>query len=170
MVVENLKQPLLRRSFYLVRSHADVLTVRSFLSHCVIIMPPPSKRVLRLRAAASSRWSSGITPMPDGESKESSDDDIYIIESDIEIDDDAVSKAEAFALKWKAGAKPKHPAVYQKNSRTTKWRKSELQARREASVSDCRRITDFFSKIQQPDNNEILELEVSSQDTTSSDE
>ena len=106
MVVENLKQPLLRCSFYLVRSHADVLTVRSFLSHCIIIMPPPSKRVLQLRAAAPSRWSSGITPMPDGESKESSDDDIYIIESDIEIDDDAVSKAEAFALKWKLERNP----------------------------------------------------------------
>ena len=84
--------------------------------------------------------------MPDGESKEPSDDDIYIIESDIEIDDDAVSKAEAFALKWKAGAKPKQPAFYYKNSRATKWRKSELQARREASVSDCRRITNFLRR------------------------
>ena len=59
--------------------------------------------------------------MPDGHPSESSDDDLYIIESEIEIDDDAVSNAEAIALKWKAGAKPKRPAVYQKDSRTTKW-------------------------------------------------
>lgn len=95
--------------------------------------------------------------MPDGHSCESSDDDLYYNGSDIEIDDDAVSNAEILALKWKAGAKPKRPAVYQKDSRTTKWRKSKLKAQREASVSDCRRITDFIPKTQQPDDIEIDE-------------
>ena len=133
-------------------------------------MPPPRKRVLQLRAAASLRWSSAPTPTPGGHSSESSDDDFYVIESDIEIDDDAVSKAEALVLKWKAGAKPKRPAVYQNDSRTTKWRRSKLQAQREASVSEYRRITDFIPKTQQPDDIEIVSLEANDQDSTSSDE
>lgn len=105
--------------------------------------------------------------MPDGHPSESSDDDLYIIESEIEIDDDAVSNAEAIALKWKAGAKPKRPAVYQKDSRTTKWRRSKQQAQRVASASDCRRITDFIPKTQQHGNVEIVSLEVNSQEMSS---
>ena len=105
--------------------------------------------------------------MPDGHPSESSDDDLYIIESEIEIDDDAVSNAEAIALKWKAGAKPKRPAVYQKDSRTTKWRKSKQQAQRVASASDCRRITDFIPKTQQHVDVETVSLEVNSQEMSS---
>jgi hypothetical protein len=105
--------------------------------------------------------------MPDGHPSESSDDDLYIIESEIENDDDAVSNAEAIALKWKAGAKPKRPAVYQKDSRTTKWRRSKQQAQRVASASDCRRITDFIPKTQQHGNVEIVSLEVNSQEMSS---
>ena len=76
----------------------------------------------------------------------SSDDDVYVIESDIDLDDDVLEVAEDVVLKWQAGAKPKRPAVYQKDSRTTKWRKSKMIAERTASVANCRRITDFLPK------------------------
>ena len=76
----------------------------------------------------------------------SSDDDVYVIESDIDLDDDVLEVAEDVVLKWKAGAKPKRPAVYQKDSRTTKWRKSKMIAERTASVANCRRVTDFLPK------------------------
>ena len=51
-----------------------------------------------------------------------------------------------------------------------KWRRSKLQAQREASVSEYRRITDFIPKTQQPDDIEIVSLEANNQDSTSSDE
>jgi hypothetical protein len=50
----------------------------------------------------------------------SSDDDIYPIESDLEIEDEAVNRVKNLILKWKDGIKPKRPIAYTKDSRTTK--------------------------------------------------
>ena len=121
-------------------------------------MPPPKKRVMRLRAACLKRWSApasqNASPVaPSGEflPADSSDDDVYVYESDIEVADDAVDSAETIVLKWKEGAKPNRSAVYQKDSRTTKWRRSKERAQRVASVAGCRRITDFLPKILKSD-------------------
>ena len=118
-------------------------------------MPPPSKCVLRLRAAGATRWSlhtnSKISNYkqliePSESISISSDDDIYPIESDSEIDDEAVNRAKNLILKWKDGAKPKRPAAYTKDSRTTKWRKMKQQAKRAASAANCHLITHFLFK------------------------
>ena len=122
-------------------------------------MPRPKKSVLRARVAILTRWSATTPANADtathDESEQpqtSSDDDVYVIESEIDLNDDALELAEDVVLKWKAGAKPKRPAVYQKDSRTTKWRRSKMIAERTASVSNCRRITDFLPKAQELDN------------------
>jgi hypothetical protein len=122
-------------------------------------MPRPKNSVLRARAAISKRWS-GTAPANEdtaaredsGQSPTSSDNDIYVFDSEIDLNDDALNVAKYVVLKWKAGAKPKRPAVYQKNSRTTKWRKSKMIAERTASVSNCRRITDILPKTEELDN------------------
>ena len=118
-------------------------------------MPRPRNSVLRSRAAILKRWSNaGHLNQNDmacqDSPKESSDDDVYLNETDSEITENALDQAQNLILKWKSGAKPKRPASYQKDSRTTKWRRSKMMAERVASVSDCHRITDFLPKAQKP--------------------
>lgn len=122
-------------------------------------MPRSKKSVLQARAAILSRWSATAPANADTAAQNdceqpqtSSDDDVYVIESEIDLDDDAMELAENVVLKWKAGAKLKRPAVYQNDSRTTKWRRSKMLAERAASVANCRRITDFLPKAQEQDN------------------
>jgi hypothetical protein len=43
-------------------------------------------------------------------------------------------------------AKPKRPAAYTKDSRTTKWRKMKQQAKRAAFAANCHLITHFLFK------------------------
>jgi hypothetical protein len=118
-------------------------------------MPPPSKCVLRLRAADATRWSlhtnskiSNYNQLiePSESISISSADDIYPIESDSEIDDEAVNRVKNLILKWKDGAKPKRPVAYTKDSRTTKWRKMKQQAKRAAFAANCHLITHFLFK------------------------
>ena len=122
-------------------------------------MPRPKKSVLRARVTILTRWSATAPANADtathDESEQpqtSSDDDAYVIESEIDLNDDSLELAEDVVLKWKAGAKPKRPAVYQKDSRTTKWRRSKMIVERTASVSNFRRITEFLQKAQELDN------------------
>ena len=84
------------------------LCARSRFPHHLLIMPPPKKRVMRLRAACLKRWSApasqNASPVaPSGEflPADSSDDDVYVYESDTEVADDAVDTAKTIVLKWK---------------------------------------------------------------------
>jgi hypothetical protein len=111
-------------------------------------MPPPSKRIARFRAIASERWSAPLNQLTQRSEPEcSSDDDIYMIDSDPEIDDEHINRVEKIILKWTDSARPKRPAVYVKDSRTTKWQRKKEQAQRAASAAKCHPITHFLPKI-----------------------
>lgn len=118
-------------------------------------MPRSKNSVLRSRAAILKRWSNAASANGNDtacldSAPESSDDDVYLNESDDEVSQNVLNQAENLNLKWKPGATPKRPASYQKDSRTTKWRRSKMMAERVASASDCQRITDFLHKVQKP--------------------
>jgi hypothetical protein len=117
-------------------------------------MPPPKKRVSRLRAIAAERWKeqtthqsstidSNVVPV---ESSSESENEMYLLDSDEEIieNDAAVEKANLIVLQWKEGAKPKRQAAYLKDSERTKRRQKKAKAQRMASVADCNPISSYF--------------------------
>jgi hypothetical protein len=77
----------------------------------------------------------------------SSDADIYVMDSGSEIDDEHINRVEKIILKWNDSPRPKRPAVYIKDSRTTKSRRRKEQAQRAASAAKCHPITHFLPKI-----------------------
>ena len=90
--------------------------------------------------------------MPDsatftGDTSSDSENEVYLLDSEEEIAEDAaaVERANLIALQWKEGAKPKRPAVYLKDSESSRRRQKKSKAQKAASVADCRSITSFFS-------------------------
>lgn len=113
-------------------------------------MPPRNGRHKQLQHAREVKRQKTLITAEVGQASYSDSGDaetLYCISSDEEIDDVAVSTISAKFLTWKEGAGSHLRSVYSGDSRTTKWRKQNLEKNKILSSVTSRKITDFF-KIQ----------------------